>query len=263
MRLGKLILVLLIFSVLTFQHLENISLSKKLSKAEANVAGLRESHEKLESEVALANEKTSELERSLKTAYDELQRKNELLGEAGETIARLNYSSTLEIYTLGVRDSEGIPIPLRIETRSGKGRLLIDTERVLLEPDVQNAAKTASRLAQNITGADLSRKDIIFRIVNPFSETLVLDGGSAGAAMTVGLVALVTGRQIKQGVVMTGEINEDGSLGMVSWIEQKAEAAKRVNATTLIVPSGQAVRTEGISMVEVSDIREAMRYMLY
>lgn len=248
MKFVKAVLALLIFSVLVSQYFENISLSKKLGDLEGEVAGLRESYEKLESDAAFARDRVAELSRNLKNA--------------GEIIAKLNYSSTLEIYTLGVRDEEGVPIPLRIEMKTGEGRVLIDTEGVLLEPSVQSAVKTAFQVAQNISGADLRKKDIIFRIVNSFNETLVLSGESAGAAMTVGLVALVTGRQVKQGVVITGEINEDGSLGKVSQIEPKAEAAKRANATTFLVPQGQAVRIEGISVVEVSDIHEAMRYIL-
>lgn len=262
MKFVKAVLALLIFSLLLFQYSENISLSRKSGDLEEEVAWLRESYEKLESDAAFARDRVAELSRDLENAEEELEQKDNLLGEAEEIIARLNYSSTLEIYTLGVRDEEGVPIPLRIEMKSGEGRLLIDTEGVLLESSVQSAAKTAFQVAQNISGADLSRKDIIFRIVNSFNETLVLSGESAGAAMTVGLAALVTGRQVKQGVVITGEINEDGSLGKVSQIEPKAEAAKRANATTLIVPSGQAVRIEGISVVEVSDIHEAMRYIL-
>ncbi len=254
MRAGKLVLFI-IFSVVVLQYFENVSISKKLNVAEANIA-------ELESEVASTKERAAELDRNLKTAVEELEHKSESLSEAERIISRLSYSSAREVYTLGVRDKEGIPILLQIQMKSGEGRVLIDTEGVLLEPNVQSTVKTAFQVAQNISGADLRKKDIIFRIVNSFNETLVLSGESAGAAMTVGLVALVTGRQVKQGVVITGEINEDGSLGKVSQIEPKAEAAKRANATTFLVPQGQAVRIEGISVVEVSDIHEAMRYIL-
>ncbi len=255
------VLLLLFFAAAALQF-ENVS---KLDEAEANVAELMESYGRLENDIALTKERVAELDMELKNAAQELERKGRLLSEAEKTIAALNQSLQVKrqwIYTFGVVDERGVAIPLYIEMKSGDGGLLIDMRGVLLDASVQTSLKTAFYVAGRVAGADLSKKNYVFRIINPLDEMIVLSGESAGAAATVGLIALVTGKEINHEVVITGVIERDGTIGNVSQIEPKAKAAKNVNATILLVPKGRAVKVEGIEILEVSDITEVVEYIL-
>lgn len=255
------LLILLFFAAATLQF-ENVS---KLDEAEANVAELMESYGRLENDIALTKERVAELDMELKNAAQELEQKGRLLSEAEKTIAALNQSLQVKrqwIYTFGVVDDRGVAIPLYIEMKSGDGGLLLDMRGVLLDASVQTSLKTAFYVAGRVAGADLSKKNYVFHIINPLDEMIVLSGESAGAAATVGLIALVTGKEINHEVVITGVIERDGTIGNVSQIEPKAKAAKNVNATILLVPKGRAVKVEGIEILEVSNITEVVEYIL-
>lgn len=262
----KAVLLILLFFAAAALQFENVS---KLDEAEANVAELMESYGRLENDIALTKERVAELDMELKNAAQELEQKGRLLSEAEKTIAALNQSlqeSSLVkrqwIYTFGVVDDRGVAIPLYIEMKSGDGGLLLDMRGVLLDASVQTSLKTAFYVAGRVAGADLSKKNYVFHIINPLDEMIVLSGESAGAAATVGLIALVTGKEINHEVVITGVIERDGTIGNVSQIEPKAKAAKNVNATILLVPKGRAVKVEGIEILEVSNITEVVEYIL-
>jgi len=65
------------------------------------------------------------------------------------------------------------------------------------------------------------------------------DGPSAGAAMTVGFLAVLKGDHIQRGVAVTGTIEPDGRIGSVGAIPDKIRAAAREGYRTILVPQGQ------------------------
>jgi uncharacterized protein len=91
------------------------------------------------------------------------------------------------------------------------------------------------------TGTDLSNMDVIFSISSKNENELqVVDGSSAGMAMAVLLVKEIQNKPISDKILLTGSIQNDGSIGPVGGILEKAEAASKVGADTFIVPKGQA-----------------------
>ncbi|OGN72610.1 MAG: endopeptidase La [Chloroflexi bacterium GWB2_49_20] len=62
------------------------------------------------------------------------------------------------------------------------------------------------------------------------------DGPSAGVTMAMALVSLITGRSIKKGVGMTGEITLRGQVLPVGGIKEKMLAAHRAGLKTVILP---------------------------
>jgi PDZ domain-containing protein len=65
------------------------------------------------------------------------------------------------------------------------------------------------------------------------------DGPSAGAAMTVGFIALFKGEHLQRGVAITGTIESGGSIGSVGMIPDKVRAAAREGYRTVLIPAGQ------------------------
>lgn len=65
------------------------------------------------------------------------------------------------------------------------------------------------------------------------------DGPSAGAAMTVGLIALFKGDSIRRGMAITGTVHPDGTIGPVGSIPDKVRAAAREGCRTILIPAGQ------------------------
>ncbi len=81
------------------------------------------------------------------------------------------------------------------------------------------------------------------------------DGPSAGVTIATALVSLLTGRNVRSNVAMTGEITLRGQVLPVGGIKQKVLAAARVGIKTVILPA----RNE----VDLDDIPEEIRKDLH
>jgi ATP-dependent Lon protease len=62
------------------------------------------------------------------------------------------------------------------------------------------------------------------------------DGPSAGVTMTTALVSLLTGRRVRPGLAMTGEVSLAGRVLPVGGIKEKVLAAHRAGIRTLLLP---------------------------
>ena len=134
------------------------------------------------------------------------------------------------------RDGNGIMGEVDVEITEGNGRVLINTNP-FLEPDAQLSANIATYVAENISGKDLSDKNVIFDF--NISGTVV-GGGSAGISMTLAVISAIEGKQLRDDVAFTGSILPDGNIGQVGGVVEKATAAAENDYTLLVVPSGQA-----------------------
>jgi len=92
-----------------------------------------------------------------------------------------------------------------------------------------NAATTATLL----TGSPLTGVEITFDVTGE------IDGPSAGALMTVGVLALMRGDKVKKNISMTGTINPDGTIGPVGGIPYKVDGAVEGNKNVMLIPDGQ------------------------
>jgi uncharacterized protein len=65
-----------------------------------------------------------------------------------------------------------------------------------------------------------------------------IDGPSAGALMTVGVLAAVRGDTVKPDIAMTGTINPDGTIGPVGGIPHKIQGAVDAGMKIVCIPGG-------------------------
>jgi uncharacterized protein len=138
-------------------------------------------------------------------------------------------------------DGNGVVTFLKVEAVSGEGRPLVNINQLLFWTDTQYSIQTAKAVAENHTGMNLSSIDIIYTIG---TDASIIEGPSAGAALTVATVAAIENMTIDPKVMITGTINADGSIGQVGGILEKAKAAKDVGATLFLVPPGQSMQTD-------------------
>jgi ATP-dependent Lon protease len=80
------------------------------------------------------------------------------------------------------------------------------------------------------------------------------DGPSAGVTMTTALVSLLTGRPVRSGVGMTGEVTLQGRVLPIGGVKQKVLAAQRAGLDTVILP-----RRNG---PDLDDVPEATRAVM-
>lgn len=92
-----------------------------------------------------------------------------------------------------------------------------------------------------VVAADLSGQDLAgVRIFQERSGRV--DGPSAGAITTIGILAALRGDSVQPDVAMTGSINPDGTVGPVGGIRFKIAGAAAAGMKTVLVPYGS--RTE-------------------
>ncbi len=192
----------------------------------------------------------------LQTRYDILQSKYNLLLQQVRSITtqssspRENNASISAVAVTPVIQSDGFfetttykgsVLKITVEIRDGTGLVLVNTA-IPTGVDFQSSAHTAVLVAQNVTGIDLSKKDIIFSVSSGHNQDLqAVDGSSAGGAMTVLLISELLGKQINDHVLMTGTIQPDGTIGPIGAADAKADAAGQYGAKIFLVPVGQAV----------------------
>lgn len=128
---------------------------------------------------------------------------------------------------------EGAMVNVSVEVVPGKGRVLVQTTP-RMGIVFQDAANLAVTLAADHSRADLAASDIIFSIQGP-EDVSEIDGPSAGALMTALLLSVLEGFSLNESVTVTGTIDEDGKIGPVGGILEKAEAARRGGKTLLIL----------------------------
>ncbi len=248
----------LFFSFAVFEYFQISELKEDIEGKNALINLLDSDYQELQTDY-------NSLQDELEEAQAELDRTQSSLMDAEtalEEIKEQGEARSISTHILGLKDDTGVAIPLEIDIKNGTERIFIDVSEVFLEGDVQSTAKTAFALADVNSRGGLTQKDAYIHIANPYSKSLSLSGSSSGAIMTMGLLALGKNVTLKEDVMITGTVGGDGSIGPVLYISQKAEAAKSLNATVMLVPAGQKVSVVGIELIEVSNIEEAMEYML-
>ena len=130
----------------------------------------------------------------------------------------------------------GLLCDLSVEVRPGDGDVFYRIQPYA-QVDLQYSAETAAEVAAQMAGIDLSDIDVSFEIDAPAQ---MIGGPSAGVAMTVVTYAAIENRQVRDDVVVTGEIRPDGSIGSVGAILAKAEAAEEAGKELFLVPLGQS-----------------------
>lgn len=202
----------------------------------------------------------------------------------------LNYTSMVSLHIPAVDSyGNGVSTLLKVYMLPGEGKTLVDINQLLFWIDTQQSIQTAKKVAQEVTGVDLSKFDLVYSIEE--INASIIEGPSAGAAITIATIAAIKGKDLRNDIMITGTINPDGSIGQVGGILAKAQAAKESGASILLVPKGQGTqvtyipkevcekigqftfckityhkeivnvgRSVGINLIEVSHIKEAIEY---
>ncbi len=197
-----------------------------------------------------------------------------------------------QIYLPAVQKTDygyrGVLAKAYVEIRPGSGHVFVDTFP-LTEIDTQASARLSRDVAFQLAKKNPSNYDVFYTIR---SESPIIGGPSAGGALTVATLSALFCLNVSSDVIMTGTINPDGSIGPVGGIFEKAGVSAEHGAKYFLIPKGQSIitvqKTEktqlpfgvqivsrpitidvksyakehwNMSVVEISDVREALKYM--
>ena len=125
---------------------------------------------------------------------------------------------------------------IEVASYAGKGNILLTGQIGDVMKESANAALSLckSRSGKYGWNAELfSKHDLHIHVP---AGAVPKDGPSAGVAMFTALVSLLSGKRVKPGIAMTGEITLRGLVLPIGGVKEKTLAAARVGITTVILP---------------------------
>lgn len=139
----------------------------------------------------------------------------------------------------------------------GKGKLILTGQ---LGEVMQESVKTALsfvRAQAHTFGIDPNFEKNTDIHVHVPAGAIPKDGPSAGVAMVVAIVSMLTGRPIDRTVAMTGEVTLRGRVLEIGGMKEKVLAAYRAGISTVILP-----KRNRKDLVDVpKDVRKALRFV--
>lgn len=161
---------------------------------------------------------------------------------------------------------QGMTADLYLQTKPGTGRVFIDTFP-LTKVDTQISTRFAKSIACNELDVNCEDTDFFYTIR---SNSVIIGGPSAGAALTTLTMAALKGYKIDESVAVTGTINSGGLVGPVGGLKAKIEAASEDGIEMVLIPMGERVVNEsnvtvdlvefgkeiGVEVIEVATISE-------
>jgi len=246
---SKLLALILAFSLIAnayfvFFHQAPVE-GEQVQEMQERINFLEKENERLETQVTQDNQSlqsyASQLDLYRKRVF-ELQNGSQICPVSIEGFATLQGPAvfqTVQTEQNGpfIRQSvseEGTLINISVEIQPGKGRVLVQTTP-LMGVVFQDAANTAVFVAENETGKQLSSSDIIFSITAK-DEIPGVDGPSAGALMTLLAISAIDNSTLNNSITLTGTIDNEGNIGKIGGVLEKAKAAEAGGKTLFLLP---------------------------
>ncbi|PIN73992.1 hypothetical protein COV20_02665 [Candidatus Woesearchaeota archaeon CG10_big_fil_rev_8_21_14_0_10_45_16] len=145
----------------------------------------------------------------------------------------------------------GSSADLYLELIPGNGRVFLDTFPAT-KVDTQFSTRFAKEIACKHFKLDCNRYDFIYTIK---SDTSIIGGPSAGAAMAALTTIAVSDLDYTEEIAITGTINSGAIIGPVGGVKQKIEAAAGNNLKKVLIAKGTAKvppkdnETEGLDLI--------------
>ncbi|WP_406657425.1 S16 family serine protease [Methanolobus sp. ZRKC2] len=256
--MGNRVIVLLLIASLALNAYFWVSAQpledSEVRQIKQELESLQDTNDALKEQIQLNNESLQSCTAELDFYRD---RVFELESQAGVCPTGITGSATLQapavIQKIEVVDDgpffrrivteEGTMIDVSVELIPGKGRVLVQTEP-LMGVVFQDAANTAALVAQDITNTSLSESDTIYSI-RAEQEIPGVDGPSAGALMTLIMIAALDNETLDPGVTVTGTIDEEGNIGPIGGVVEKARAAKDNGKDLFLIPEENEILVIG------------------
>lgn len=186
-------------------------------------------------------------------------------GEGFQSLATLAGGAVLPAsvrYYLPAVDASdgGLIVPIEFEFSEGNGELFVDLAGVEVRHDLQLALREARETATRLADGTLAETTTRVTFEPPNADILALRGKSWEAGLTVALVASLRQQSLPRETLITGIVDDEGTLLPVGGIEGKARAARTFGARELLVPEGDTsdVAIQGIRVIEVASITYAL-----
>ncbi|WP_199735034.1 endopeptidase La [Fretibacterium sp. OH1220_COT-178] len=163
---------------------------------------------------------------------------------------------TGNVVGLAWTEAGGDVLLIEVVTMKGKGELVLTGHLGEVMQESARAAVSYLRSESDALGIGaFDWKSVDIHIHVP-EGAVPKDGPSAGITMATAILSAVSGRRVRPGIAMTGEISLRGKVLPVGGIREKILAARRHGIHHIVLPSANRVDVEEISR----DYTEGMRF---
>ncbi|MBW2984167.1 hypothetical protein KY361_03575 [Candidatus Woesearchaeota archaeon] len=153
-------------------------------------------------------------------------------------LAPIGFAKQGHMRLLAVKETKdgfnGSIADLYLEITDGSGRVFLETFP-LTKVDTQLSTRFAKEIACDYLDEDCSNFDFFYTIR---SESSIVGGPSAGAAITFLTIALLDGIPVDESATVTGTINSGGIIGTVGGLKAKIDAATGAGLKKVLIPKG-------------------------
>ena len=156
-------------------------------------------------------------------------------------------------------------VQIEVEIKDGNGGVYVLTDP-LVGIQTQESAKTAFKVAGNVSGADLGKYDVLVRLKD-YGNAKSVDGPSGGAAMTLLMLSILENKTIRSDLTATGTISGNKKIGEVGEVGKKTKAAADAGMKVILIPKNYDTfdkmvfsilgKRWNISIIEVDNIEDA------
>lgn len=156
-----------------------------------------------------------------------------------------------------VGDVGGDILPIEVTTFKGKGNVKVTGNlEQMMEESGHIAASHVHSFAENygINPDVFATTDINIH----FPDAAPKDGNSAGVAMTVGIISVLTGRKVNCDIAMTGEVSLMGKVLPIGGVQEKIIGAIRAGIKKVILPEANKPQLAEIP----KEVREQIEIVL-
>lgn len=218
------------------------------------------------STLAIMNHRVDGLEQDVETIREQNEQyKNDLaaLNDNGTSpTGALSSAHTVEVPLpmYETRDRSGTITPMSVTSIAGNGTY-VRVDKVTYRESLQESIPASRNYIDQHPVYTLPHDAVIVSI-NPENDWDFVGGDSLQLPLTLGLIATNPGVQLNESVVATGAISSDGTVNSVGDVPAKATAARENGYDVILVPDGQGVDVDGIRVVEVSTVEEAVDFAI-
>jgi len=125
---------------------------------------------------------------------------------------------------------------LFLEIEPGTGRVFLETFP-LTRLDTQISTRFAKQIACDFSNGNCDQYDFFYTIT---SDSPIIAGPSAGAAITILTFSLINDVKLDKNVAITGTINSGELIGPVGGLKAKIEAASKIGIKKVLIPIGES-----------------------
>lgn len=218
------------------------------------------------STLALIDHRVNELDTEVDTIRTQNEQyKDELVAlydNGTSPTGALSSAHTVEV-PLPMYDTQeraGVITPMTVTSIAGEGTY-VRVDKVTYRETIQESIPGVKRYISQHSVYTLPHEAVIVSI-EPKEGWQFVNGDSLQLPLTLGLLATTPNQTLDNSVVATGAVSESGEIQPVGNIPSKAEAAQDAGYDTILVPPGQSTRVDGIEVVEVATVEEAVEYAI-